>query len=226
MPGSRVVYEKFAGYIPRQEPADRTAGGKVVHIERVEWSIVPDTATVASALTTGEVHWWGYADVGFVAAAAQIQVPGVPHPGAQRHHCHHALNQLQAPFNNPALVRRAILHVTQSDYMTAIQGDDRSTWRDGVGYFCPDTPMASDAGMENLTASRNIDALRKEVEASGYKGERIAVLGPMDIPSTKAIAEVTADLLKRLGVNLDFQAMDWATVVQRRVKQEPVDQGG
>ena len=61
-------------------------------------------------------------------------------------------NQLLPPFDNPA-IRRAIVHaVQQSDYMQAVQGEDRSTWRDGVGYFCPGTPMASDAGMENLTA--------------------------------------------------------------------------
>jgi peptide/nickel transport system substrate-binding protein len=54
----------------------------------------------------------------------------------------------------------------------------------------------------------------------------VVLLGPMDIPSTKALALVTADLLKKLGVNLDFQAMDWATVVQRRTKTESVDKGG
>ena len=45
VPGSRVVYEKFAGYVPRDEPAECTAGGKVVHIERVEWWSCPDAAT-------------------------------------------------------------------------------------------------------------------------------------------------------------------------------------
>jgi peptide/nickel transport system substrate-binding protein len=37
---------------------------------------------------------------------------------------------------------------------------------------------------------------------------------------------VTADVLKKIGMNLDFQAMDWATLVQRRVKMDPVEQGG
>ena len=33
--GSLVVYEKFADYVPRNEPPARTAGGKVVRIDRV-----------------------------------------------------------------------------------------------------------------------------------------------------------------------------------------------
>jgi peptide/nickel transport system substrate-binding protein len=135
-------------------------------------------------------------------------------------------NQLHPPFDNPA-IRRAIVHaVTQSDYMIAIQGDDRETWRDGVGYFCPDTPMASAAGMENLTGKRDLEAVKRELAEAGYKGEKVVLLAPQDIPSTKAIAEVSADLFKRIGLNVDAQSMDWATVVQRRTKQEPPDQGG
>ena len=110
--------------------------------------------------------------------------------------------------------------------MMAVQGEDRSTWRDGVGYFCPNTPMASSAGMENLTSKRNYDAVKKELEAAGYKGERVVLFDPTDIPSVKALAEVTNDMLKKIGINVDFQSMDWATLVQRRVKQDPVDQGG
>ena len=41
------------------EPAHRTVGGKVVHIERIEWAVIPDTSTVSNALTTGEIDWWG-----------------------------------------------------------------------------------------------------------------------------------------------------------------------
>ena len=56
--GSRVVYEKFAGYKPRPEPASRNAGGKTGYFERVEWQVLPDPATAASALMKGEVDWW------------------------------------------------------------------------------------------------------------------------------------------------------------------------
>ena len=52
------------------------------------------------------------------------------------------------------------------------------------------------------------------------------LLLPTDNPKFQALAEVTADLLKKLGVNLDTQTMDWATVTMRRLKPEPLDQGG
>ncbi len=47
MSGSRVVYERFAQYQPRSEPADYTAGGKIPHFRRIEWVVIPDPATAA-----------------------------------------------------------------------------------------------------------------------------------------------------------------------------------
>ena len=37
---------------------------------------------------------------------------------------------------------------------------------------------------------------------------------------------MTGDLLRRLGMNLEFVATDWGTVVQRRASREPTDKGG
>jgi peptide/nickel transport system substrate-binding protein len=31
---------------------------------------------------------------------------------------------------------------------------------------------------------------------------------------------------RKAGLNVDYQAMDWGTVVQRRAKKNPIDQGG
>jgi peptide/nickel transport system substrate-binding protein len=42
----------------------------------------------------------------------------------------------------------------------------------------------------------------------------------------KALAAVTHDMLKKLDINVDAQAMDWATLVQRRASKAPLDKGG
>src|SRR5258708_23644014 len=47
-------------------------------------------------------------------------------------------------------------------------------------------------------------------------------------PSRAAGAEarVTADLLQRLGLNVDLQTSDWGTVLTRRAKRSAVQDGG
>jgi len=49
VPGARAVFEKFAGYVPRQEPASWLAGGKRILIDRIEWIVMPDPGTASAA---------------------------------------------------------------------------------------------------------------------------------------------------------------------------------
>ena len=57
--GSRVVYERFAGYAPRTEgQTSFLAGPKVVHFDRVEWTFQPDPATASAAMQKNEYDWY------------------------------------------------------------------------------------------------------------------------------------------------------------------------
>lgn len=55
VPGAKVVYEKFARYVPRSEPPSQAAGGKVAKVDRVELLYTPDAATAMSGLLNGEL---------------------------------------------------------------------------------------------------------------------------------------------------------------------------
>lgn len=225
--GSHLGYRRFDGYVPRPDGVIQgTAGPKIAHIEHVEFLIMPDGATAASALRNGEVDWlrWPLVDLLPMLRADPNVVVKVIEPagliGTLR------FNHLHPPFNNK-LTRRAILPaLAQSEYMTAANGDDQTLWRAGVGYFTPDTPMASDAGLDALTGPRDLALARRLLKELGYAGERTVVMQPTDFPIYNAMSLVTADLLKQIGFNVDVQAIDWATAMQRRAKPEPVEQGG
>ncbi len=130
------------------------------------------------------------------------------------------MNQLNPPFDNPAIRRALSAPSISRSSCRRPAGDDRSFWRDQVGYFCPNTPMASDAGMEALTGKRDLARVKSDLAAAGYKGEKVTLLGATDIPVLKALADVTADLLHRVGMNVDYVATDWGTLVQRRTRKQ------
>jgi peptide/nickel transport system substrate-binding protein len=44
--------------VPRVEPANWAAGGKVARVDRVEWLYIPDPAMALAAFTRGEADWW------------------------------------------------------------------------------------------------------------------------------------------------------------------------
>jgi peptide/nickel transport system substrate-binding protein len=224
--GSLFVYERFDGYKPREDgEPDFTAGPKVVHFDRVEWHVSPDPATKAAALQAGEMDWWENptADLLPLLRKNNIATPVTDPTGTP-----FLLrpNHLYPPFDKPA-VRRALMGaIDQKEFMIAMMGEDTSLWSVPCGYFPPSSPLASDAGMSTLTGKRDDDAVKQALEAAGYQGEKVVLMSPTDQPTNKALSDVAADMLKRVGVNVDYQATDWGMVVQRRSLTKPPAEGG
>ncbi len=227
VPGARVVYTRFEGYVPRAEGTPSwTAGPKRVHFDRVEWHVTPDAATAAAALQNGEMDWWEQptGDLQPVLRRNRNIVLEIPDPTGLMGVCR--FNFLHPPFNN-AGIRRALLGaVSQADYMTAVIGTDRSLWRDGVGFFPPDTPMANDAGLEVLASPRDYDKVKRDLAAAGYNGEKVVLIAASDFPSLNALAQVGNDMFRKAGMNVEYVSTDWGTVVQRRASREAPDKGG
>ena len=88
------------------------------------------------------------------------------------------------------------------------------------------TPLYTEEGGEILKGPRDFNAAKRLLAESGYAGQPITCLVAQDISFLKAWGEVTADVLKRLGMNVDFIATDWGTVVARRAQKSPPGQGG
>jgi peptide/nickel transport system substrate-binding protein len=222
--GSRVVYEKFDDYKPRSEPPSRNAGGKVAHFKRIEWQILPDPATAAAALTQGEIDWWErpLADLQpMLAGNKQIKQEIIDKAGRGSII---RLNHLQAPFNNPKVRAAVRMAVKQEDYMRATQGDDTTLWQTCRSLWWRGTPYY-DGEQEDLMP-QSLEKAKAALKESGYNGEKVVIINPTDFPDIGPLGEVTFELLKQLGMNVEMAASDWGTVVQRRGSRESVDKGG
>lgn len=225
VPGAKAVFEKFADYKPRSEKADWLAGGKNILVDRVEWVIMPDPATAAAALQNGEVDWWEtpLADlVPVLKGHKDINVDiGDPlgNVGAFR------MNHLFPPFNNVKVRQAVLTAMNQEDYMRAVVGDDDKLWKPLPGFFTPGTPLYTEEGGEILK-KRNVAEAKKLLAEAGYKGEPVVCVVAQDMAATKSMGDVTAELLKSIGMNVDFVATDWGTVGSRRAQKTPPGQGG
>lgn len=223
-PGNLVVYVKNADYVPRSEPSDWASGGKVVKLDRVEWHVVPDIATKTAAMQNGEDDWWENppADVWpILAANPELELATAPirSTGCLR------FNWLYPPFDNVKM-RQAVLMVTsQADIMTAYVGDQKN-WNVCPSFFTCGGPMANNAGSEAMTGKRDYDKARQLIKEAGYKGEKIILLDAVDQPLIHAEALVATDILKKLGLNVEYVAADWGTVVTRRASKKPPAEGG
>jgi peptide/nickel transport system substrate-binding protein len=227
LPGSRTVYARFEGYKPR--PDGKTsflAGPRIVHFDRVVWTFQPDPATAAAALTKGEYDWWENPSIDLVGMLRgnrnltvdiKNRMGGI---GCIR------FNHLYPPFDNVAIRRLVLAATNQKDFMEAVAGAEPELYHTGVGLFTPGMPMATDVGVEAMRGRTDFDAIKRELAEAGYKGETIILLGPSTIPSLHAESQVANDLLRRMGFNVDYLALEWGAVVTRRASKEPPEKGG
>ena len=225
VPGARNVYAKFDGYLPRQGTASFCAGPRMVHFDRVEWITTPDPATQVAALMAGEVDWVEQPLMDLVPSVKANRALKVEVVETKGLIGFLRFNQLFPPFDNPAIRRAVLRAVNQREFMEAVVGGN-APFDSQCGIFTTGTPLANNAGMEALSGEHSLAELKRELEAAGYKGEKIIYLEPTDVPRINAIAEVGADMLRKLGMNVDVIATDWGTTVQRSVSRQPPEKGG
>lgn len=227
IPGARLTYERNNRYVPRPDgEISGIAGPKVAHFDRIEWHLIPDPSTAAAALQLGEIDWLQTPPIDLLPQLRRNEKLKVEVLNPAGSIATLRFNHLNPPFNKSAMRQAVLSAIDQSDHGIAVMGSDPSGWRDHVGIFCPNTPMANDAGIEALTGKRDLSTARRAIEKAGYRGERIVVLWPTDNSVLNVLADVTMDTLKKLDLNIDAQAMDLSTLMQRRAKTEPVEQGG
>ncbi len=220
--GSKAAYARFEGYVPRNEPPEWTAGGKIANFDRLEWLMIPDKATSVAALKSGEVDWLEIVQpelVQSVASDPKLVVTSYNQFGI--------ITLLAFNFKNPPFdkveIRRAVRDaINQEEFLQAIVGDDPKQYRVCQAMFGCGLPGV----IEMTTPRKELEASKKAVKDAGYNGERIVVLDATDSSFLSSGARIAADLMTKLGMNVDLQSMDFATLLQRRGSMEPVERGG
>jgi peptide/nickel transport system substrate-binding protein len=226
VPGARAAFEKFPGYLPRQEQASWLAGGKRMLVDRVEWTVIPDPATASAALQNGEVDWWESAILDLVPLLRKNRNVMVDIADPLGNIGIFRMNHLHPPFNDVRARRAVLMALSQEDYMRAIVGNDDSLWKPMPSYFTPGGPLYTEEGGEILKGPRNFDAAKRLLAESGHAGQPVTCLVGQDVPVIKAWGEVTSDLLKRLGMKVDLVAVDSGTVFARMPQKSPPAEGG
>ena len=225
-PGDRAVFHRNPAYKPRAEPADGMAGGKVAHFDVVEFISMPDPATKVAALRKGEIDYIEVLPFDYVELLRKdknIRLATLP-PLAQVTGGL-SVNNLIPPFNDVRMRRGMQMALDQSEIMagTGLPPDMYLPFCQSI--FLCGGPYASDAGTAPLRQT-SADKARAMFQEAGYKGERIVFLHSTDSAQINPISLVVIEQLKRAGLNLDVYAADYSFQAQRRLKKDPVDQGG
>lgn len=222
--GVKATYVKFTDYVPRKEPASAFAGGKVARVDRLELVNIPDSQTAVNALRNGEIDFLEDVPPDLMPQLKDAKGITLKSYGKNSNMFTLRMNWLQAPFNNVKVRRAALAALNQVDYLDAQIGDPEVYQVCGAVLTCV-SPYASEEGATQIKAP-DLAHARQLLKDSGYKGEKVVVLHPTDLPIFANIAPVTAQALRSIGMNVEIQSMDWATLLSRRSKKDGVEQGG
>ncbi len=224
VPGDTVVYTKFEDYVPRDEPPSAAAGGKVAKVDKVIWTYFPDQSTAMNALLAGEVDYFESPanDLMPILETNPDVVVEINDPlgniGFSR------FNHLLPPFDDADVRRAAIMAMKQDDYMAGAVGDQKF-WKTCYSVFPCGTPNENDSGSDIMNTG-DIDKAKAALAKTDYDGTPVVIMQPTDIPLLSAFSLITAEKLRKIGMEVEVQAMDWSTLTSRRAKRDPVADGG
>jgi peptide/nickel transport system substrate-binding protein len=223
--GTHAAFARFDKYVPRQEKPVFWSGGKIANLDRVDWMIMPEPATAWAALQKGEVDWLERPLFDLLAqmrATRGVKVEVIDPLGTWTELY---FNNAIPPFDNPKLRRALFPAVNQTDFIQSVVGEQTDLMRTGVGVFLPGSPFASTVGMEALTGPRDLELARKLVRESGYNGEKIVQMAASDIATNAAYSQVGYQMMKQCGLNVEYQSMDWGTMLSRWNAKETTEKG-
>lgn len=219
VPGDRVVYRKFGDYVPRKEPSDSFAGGKVAKVDRVEWIYIPDTNTATQALMAGEVDAYEIPPMDLLPmlkADPNITVKVLDPLGKMGHI---RPNFLYPPFNDVRARQALQLLVDQREFLAAQVGNPEFETVCYAVFMCH-SPFESEAHAEPWK-KRNPERARELLREAGYNfKDPIVVMLPTDQQIIYNNMLVMVGALREIGVNVDAQAMDWSSLTSRRARND------
>lgn len=222
-PGVRAVYRRFEGYRPRSEPSSGLAGGKVVKVDRVEWTVIPDQQQQVDALLGGEID---YLEMPLIDLLPLLRPD--PHvrlvefnPGGYM--LTFRFNATTKPFDDPA-VRRAAWHaLNQPEFLKGVIGDP-AQYRTCLSMYRCGAPFETHVGIDGLLLTSDFERSKAILREAGYDGSPVVLVHFAGIGSNTG--PIAKSLLERGGFKVDLQVSDFATYLKRRTSRAPADKGG
>lgn len=223
--GSSYVYDRNDKYVPRSEPSDGLAGGKVVNVDRVIWENIADQQTALAALQAGEIDLQTAPPpdlFSLIESDPNLVLQVLNKSGNDM--CLR-MNCLQKPFDN-VKARQAILHLVDQEAFLRVAAPDPRFGRPVTSIFGNSTPYSNDENTGWFKKGGDPDRAKQLFQEAGYAGEKIVILDPTSWEAAHAASQLLAAALQKIGINAELAPSDWGGIVARRGNKGPVESGG
>lgn len=213
-----IRFERFSDFQSSAGDAPAGYGGKKMQfLDKIEFIPVPDEAARVAGLQAGDYHIG--TDIGNDQYEVLKDAPGV-------------IAEILIPTNwdvfflnwkSPMMSNLAMRQAVQAcfDHKPMLQsgrGSDEFIRLD-PGIMMQQTPWYTTAGGEFYNINKP-DLAKQKLQEAGYNGETLRFLTTQEYSYMYGEAIVAKQQLEAVGIKVDLQVTDWATVLQNRAKPE------
>ncbi|WP_439402503.1 ABC transporter substrate-binding protein [Bradyrhizobium sp. DASA03068] len=224
-PGASFVYDRNENYVPRKEPPNGLAGGKVVNVDRVVWHLIPDQQTAVAALQSGEIDLHTLPEPSLfplIESDPNLVLEDLHKSGLNYIA---RINCLQKPFDN-VKARQALLHLVDQEAFLRLINPNPKYNRTITSLFGTDTAYVNDVNTSWHKKGGDPGKAKELFKEAGYAGEKILILQPTDWLAANNVSQLLAAALRKIGVNTELVPSTWAALGPRRAKKDSVENGG
>ncbi|WP_192249582.1 ABC transporter substrate-binding protein [Mesorhizobium silamurunense] len=224
-PGASFTYDRNENYVPRSEPADGLAGGKVMNVDRVIWEIIGDQQTQLAALQTAEVDFLAVPPpdlYSVIESDPNLELQVLDKLGQDMFV---RINCLQKPFDS-VKARQALLHLVDQEAFLGVISPDPKYGHTVTSMFGNETPVSNNENTGWFKRGGDSERAKQLFQEAGYAGEKVVILQPTNWGAGENASQVLAAALRKIGVNAELAPSDWGGIVARRANKGPVEEGG
>ena len=220
-PDRHLKLARFKDYVARTEATNFYGGRRTAYLDELLFIPVPDVAVRVAGVQSGEYHFAQQVKQDQYERLKQITSleMGIIKPAGWSTA---VLNHKQGIMTDKR-IRQAVQAALDMEPIMAAGFGDKAFYRVDPGLMHLEQPQwHSRAGAEAYN-QKNPDKARKLLKEAGYAGQAVRWLTTQEYDYMYKHALVAKQQLEAVGLKIDLQVVDWATLVQRRNKPELFD---
>jgi peptide/nickel transport system substrate-binding protein len=212
-----IRFTRFDNYAARSDPPDAWAGKKTANIDELQFIPVSEDAVRSDGVGTGEYHFSDPVPPdSFDAVKANPQL--VPYVVKPYYWYVTHFNKKQGPFTDVRM-RQAVLKALSCEPIARAGFGRTDFYRLEPGIASRETPWFSEVGADVYNRP-NTEEAKRLLQEAGYNGEPIRWMATKEYFWNYNQALPIKSQLEAIGMKVDLQVMDWATLIGRRSKPD------
>jgi peptide/nickel transport system substrate-binding protein len=214
-----ILVERFDDYSARDEEPNGYGGGKTAYADSIRFIPVPDEAARVAGLQAGDYDYLEdiSADNFETIEGSDGVVAEIGPPTGNDQIVFNMVEGIMTDINMRRAVQATVNH---EQIMIAAYGEDN--YRVGPAHSPEETIWFNEAGAE-LYDMQDLDQAEQYLEDAGYDGEEVRLLCTQEYSDNYNTAVVLQQQLGDIGMNVELEVFDWATMLETRDDLEAWD---